>query len=88
MKTKFTNLKRFYKQILMIFSDQMIILFALILAFVLRFGDIGESFYYMSKNWWLFIIISLIEILLSESRSLFINSLPFTRSSTLQSIDK
>lgn len=50
MKAKFTNLKRFYKQILMILSDQIVILFALTLSFVLRFGDIGESFNYMSKK--------------------------------------
>ena len=62
MKAKFTNLKRFYKQILMIFSDQIVILFALTLAFVLRFGDLGESFNYMSKNWWLFVIIPVITI--------------------------
>ena len=62
MKAKFTNLKRFYKQILMILSDQIVILFALVLAFVLRFGDILESFNYMSKNWWLFVIIPVITI--------------------------
>ena len=62
MKAKFTNLKRFYKQILMILSDQIVILFALTLAFVLRFGDIGESLNYMSKNWWLFVIIPVITI--------------------------
>ena len=60
MKAKFTNLKRFHKQILMILSDQIVILFALTLAFVLRFGDILESFNYMSKNWWLFVIIPVI----------------------------
>ena len=62
MKTSFINLSRYYKQVLMIISDQLVVFFALTLAFVLRFGDIGESFNYMSKNWWLFVIIPVITI--------------------------
>ena len=57
MKNKFINLNRFYKQMLMILSDQSVIIFSLFLAFILRFGDISDSIYYISKNWWLFIII-------------------------------
>ena len=42
MKANFINLSRHYKQILMIISDQFVVLFALSLAFVLRFGDFNE----------------------------------------------
>ena len=60
MKSRFINLNRFYKQLIMILSDQFVLLFALSLAFVLRFGDISESFHYMQTNWWLFVIIPII----------------------------
>ena len=60
MKSRFINLNRFYKQLIMILSDQFVLLFALSLAFVLRFGDISESFHYMKTNWWLFVIIPII----------------------------
>ena len=60
MKYKFINLNRFYKQLIMIISDQFVLLFSLCLAFILRFGDILESIHYMQTNWWLFIIIPII----------------------------
>ena len=60
MKSRFINLNRFYKQLIMILSDQFVLLFALSLAFVLRFGDMSESFHYMQTNWWLFAIIPII----------------------------
>ena len=60
MKSRFINLNRFYKQLIMILSDQFVLLFALSLAFVLRFGDMSESLYYMQTNWWLFVIIPII----------------------------
>ena len=44
----------------MILSDQFVLLFALSLSFVLRFGDMSESFHYMQTNWWLFAIIPII----------------------------
>jgi FlaA1/EpsC-like NDP-sugar epimerase len=37
-----------------------VLLFALSLAFVLRFGDMSESLHYMQTNWWLFAIIPII----------------------------
>ena len=57
MKSRFINLNRLYKQLIMILSDQLVLLFALCLAFTLRFGDISESIHYMITNWWLFVII-------------------------------
>ena len=57
MKTSFINLSRYYKQILMIISDQLVVLFALTLAFVLRFGDFTEPLHYMKTNWWLFLLL-------------------------------
>ncbi len=60
MKSRFINLNRFYKQLIMILSDQFVLLFALSLSFVLRFGDMSESFHYMQTNWWLFAIIPII----------------------------
>ena len=60
MKTSFINLSRYYKQILMIISDQLVVLFALSLAFVLRFGDFNEPLHYMQTNWWLFLLLIVI----------------------------
>ena len=57
MKSRFINLNRFYKKLMMVLSDQIVLLFALCLAFTLRFGDISESIHYMITNWWLFVII-------------------------------
>ena len=57
MKSRFINLNRLYKKLIMILSDQLVLLFALCLAFTLRFGDISESIHYMITNWWLFVII-------------------------------
>jgi len=44
----------------MIISDQFVLVFALCLAFILRFGDISESVFYMQVNWWLFFILPII----------------------------
>jgi FlaA1/EpsC-like NDP-sugar epimerase len=44
----------------MIMSDQIVLLFSLLLAFLLRFGDLSQSLYYINSNWWLFIIIPII----------------------------
>ena len=67
MITKFLNLSRFYKKAMMILFDQIILLFALFLAFFLRFSDekiLDTSQYkflfYMQINWWLFVVISII----------------------------
>ena len=60
MKTSFINLSRYYKQILMIISDQLVVLFSLSLAFVLRFGDFTEPLHYMKTNWWLFLLLIVI----------------------------
>ena len=60
MKTNFINLSRYYKQILMILSDQLVVLFALSLAFVLRFGDFNQPLHYMQTNWWLFLLLIVI----------------------------
>ena len=60
MKTNFINLSRYYKQILMIISDQFVVLFALSLAFVLRFGEFIEPLHYMQTNWWLFLLLIVI----------------------------
>ena len=57
MKTSFINISRYYKQVLMIISDQLVVLFALTLAFVLRFGDFAEPLHYMQTNWWLFLLL-------------------------------
>jgi len=60
MKANFLNLDRFFKKLLMILSDQIVLLFSLLLAFFLRFGDLNQSLYYINLNWWLFLIIPLI----------------------------
>ena len=60
MKANFLNLNRSLKSLLMIISDQIVLLFSLLLAFLLRFGDLSQSFYYINSNWWLFIIIPII----------------------------
>ena len=60
MKTSFINLSRYYKQILMIISDQLVVFFALSLAFVLRFGDFTQPLHYMKTNWWLFLLLIVI----------------------------
>jgi FlaA1/EpsC-like NDP-sugar epimerase len=63
MKSKFINLNRLYKQIMMILADQIVLLFSLWLAFVLRFGDVGDSVDYMYSSWWLFLLIPLVTTL-------------------------
>ena len=63
MKNSFINLNRYYKQTLMIISDQIVLLFALSLAFLLRFGDFIEPLYYMTTNWWLFLLLPIITTL-------------------------
>ena len=60
MKANFLNLNRSLKSLLMIMSDQIVLLFSLLLAFLLRFGDLSQSLYYINSNWWLFIIIPII----------------------------
>ena len=60
MKASFRNLSRNNKQILMIISDQLVVLFALSLAFILRFGDFTEPLHYMKTNWWLFLLLLVI----------------------------
>ena len=47
----------------MILVDQIVLLFSLWLAFVLRFGDVGDSVDYMYSSWWLFLLIPLITTL-------------------------
>ena len=60
MKANFLNLNRSLKSLLMIMSDQIVLLFSLLLSFLLRFGDLSQSLYYINSNWWLFIIIPII----------------------------
>ena len=60
MKANFLNLNRSLKSLLMIISDQIVLLFSLLLAFLLRFGDLSQSLYYINSNWWLFIIMPII----------------------------
>ena len=76
MKTSFINLSRYYKQVLMIISDQLVVLFALTLAFVLRFGDFAEPLHYMKTNWWLFLLL------------LFISTFFFVRSGLYRAVLK
>ena len=45
---------------MMILADQIVLLFSLWLAFVLRFGDVGDSVDYMYSSWWLFLLIPLV----------------------------
>ena len=63
MKNNFIHLNRYYKTILMVFSDLFVLVFSLVLAFFLRFGDVSKSIFYISSSWWLFIIIPVITIL-------------------------
>ena len=64
MKASFINLNRYYKQVLMVISDQLVLSFALILSFVLRFGDnINEAYTSILTNWWLFIIVPIVTII-------------------------
>ena len=60
MKASFINLNRYYKQVLMVISDQLVLSFALSLAFILRFGDFSESLLYMTTNWWLYLLLPFI----------------------------
>ena len=60
MKASFINLNRYYKQVLMVISDQLVLSFALSLAFILRFGDFSESILYMTTNWWLYLLLPFI----------------------------
>ena len=65
MKARFINLNRYYKQVLMVISDQLVLSFALSLAFILRFGDFSESLLYMTTNWWLYLLLPFISSKLS-----------------------
>ena len=47
----------------MVFSDLFVLVFSLVLAFFLRFGDVSQSIFYISSSWWLFIIIPVITTL-------------------------
>ena len=60
MKASFITLNRYYKQVLMVISDQLVLSFALSLAFILRFGDFAESLLYMTTNWWLYLLLPFI----------------------------
>ena len=58
MKNRLITLPRIGKQILMLIMDEVMLLFSLWLAFILRLGDLFPDYIYPS--WWLFIAIPVI----------------------------
>ena len=61
MKLRLQNLERFYKQFIMLFVDISTLLFALWLAFALKFTDPFPS-EYIYRSWWIFIAVPVIMI--------------------------
>ena len=61
MKNKLLNLPRFYKQLIMLIVDVLVLLFAVWFSFALRLGE-PWPIEYMQANWWLFVMIPAIAI--------------------------
>ena len=61
VKNKLLNLPRFYKQLIMLIVDELVLLFAIWFSFALRLGEIWPI-EYMQANWWLFVMIPAIAI--------------------------
>ena len=61
MKLKLQNLERIYKQFIMLFVDVSTLIFALLLAFALKFTDPFPSAY-IYGSWWIFIAVPVIMI--------------------------
>tara|TARA_B100000768_G_scaffold54106_1_gene52604 strand:- start:936 stop:2798 length:1863 start_codon:yes stop_codon:yes gene_type:complete len=61
IKNKFISLPRIYKQLIMLVTDSVFLIFSLWLSFVLRLGDLWPASY-IYPNWWIFLIIPFISI--------------------------
>ena len=61
MKNKLLNLPRFYKQLIMLIVDELVLLFAIWFSFALRLGELWPI-EYMQANWWIFVLIPAIAI--------------------------
>ena len=61
MRLRLQNLERIYKQLIMMSSDIIILLFALYLAFVLRLGK-ALPIDYLYESWWIFLALPLVMI--------------------------
>ena len=58
MKTKLLTLNRFYKQIITLSFDVVILVFSLWISFALRFGELWNP--YIDENYWLFILVPIV----------------------------
>tara|TARA_B100001540_G_scaffold317459_1_gene350735 strand:+ start:1373 stop:3226 length:1854 start_codon:yes stop_codon:yes gene_type:complete len=58
LKTKLLTLNRFYKQIITLSFDVVILVFSLWLSFALRFGELWNP--YIDENYWLFILVPIV----------------------------
>lgn len=58
MKTKLLTLNRFYKQIITLSFDVVILVFSLWLSFALRFAELWNP--YIDENYWLFILVPIV----------------------------
>ena len=76
MKTKLLTLNRFYKQIITLSFDVVILVFSLWLSFTLRFGELWNS--YIDENYWLFILVPIIATPLFVKLGLYRSVLQYT----------